>query len=404
MRNKKFGLWKAYLQSEKPLSLGWLLFSTQTMDIEVLKDAISDSLENIPIGLRWKTISHGSQGSIPKDQQVKALHVLVDELDATMAKPLIMALYTSKPPLGHQFPLHIRMRIVPEMDTVLNTKGRQQVDKLRACQKTWLSGKLIQIKTWEITLLDDDSEELGMSLRDAMMDLRHPTNHKFNLFHSIDRHFRDTSYVLTVLKSAESHAHAMIAAMIPYLLWQHTQSQPGPKASALKKWFSPAARRRAEDAFWCPKDECVKNASDLMLAEVIKAEDALYWEMDDTKPPSPKRKRPQADEESLNDSVPTVNTAMSAKKTPKSALKKDTTTSRNSSHTRFASDNQTVNSQVTTISQLTEIVSAVQQDHKSLFTRFDQLSEQMALLLSAQSAPSQQRLAGGHESESGRPK
>jgi len=154
MRNKRFGLWKAYLQSEQPISLGWLLFLTQMMDIKLLKEAISDQLENIPIGLRWKTISNGSQGSIPKDQQVKALHVLVDKLDAIMAKPLILAVYTSKPGLGHKFPLHIRMRIVPEMDTVLNTKGRQNVDKLRACQKTWLSGKLIQIKTWEIEYLE----------------------------------------------------------------------------------------------------------------------------------------------------------------------------------------------------------------------------------------------------------
>jgi len=80
------------------------------------------------------------------------------------------------------------------------------------------------------------------------------------------------------------------------------------------------------------------------------------------------------------------------------------TNSCNSAQTRFASDTQTVVSQVTTISQLTEIVSAVQQDHKSILSRFDQLTEQMALLLAAQSAPSQQRPAGGHESESGRPK
>ncbi len=290
------------------------------------------------------------------------------------------------------------------METVLNTKGRQNIDKLRTCQKTWLSGKLIQIKTWEIELLDDESEELGMSLHDAMMDLRHLTNQKFNLFHSIDKHFRDASYVLMVLKSAKSHAHAMIAAMLPYLLWQHAQSKPGPKASALKKWFSLAACCRTKDTFWRPKGECVKNASDLMLAEALEAEDALYWEMDDVKPPSPKRKHPQADEKSLHDSVPTVNTVMSTKKIPKSALKKDTTNSRNNSQTRFASDTQTVASQVTMISQLTEIVSAVQQDHKLILSRFDQLTEQIALLLSAQSTPSQQCPTRGHESESGQPK
>jgi len=51
MRNKRFCLWKAYLQLEQPTSLRWLLFSTQTMDIELLKDAVSDQLENIPVGL-----------------------------------------------------------------------------------------------------------------------------------------------------------------------------------------------------------------------------------------------------------------------------------------------------------------------------------------------------------------
>jgi len=245
---------------------------------------------------------------------------------------------------------------------------------------------------------------LGMTLRDAMMDLRHPTNQKFNLFHSIDKHFHNTCYILTVLKSAESHAHAMIMAMLPYLLWQHAQSQPGPKASALKKWFSPAARCRAEDAFWCPKDECIKNASDLMLAEALKAEDALYWEMDIVKPPSPKQKRPQAEEESLNDLVPTVNTAMSTKKPPKSALKSDMPNSHGKSQTCFMNDAQTVALQVTTISQLMEIVSAVQQDHKSILSRFDQLTEQIALILSTQQSSSQQHPAGGHASESGHSK
>jgi len=99
---------------------------------------------------------------------------LVDELDVSMAKPLIMALCASKMSKDHKFPLHIQMHLVPKMDAVLNTKGQQNMDKLQACQNTWLLGKLIQIKMWEIELLDNESKELGMTLRDAMMDLRHP--------------------------------------------------------------------------------------------------------------------------------------------------------------------------------------------------------------------------------------
>jgi len=68
------------------------------------------------------------------------------------------------------------MCLVPELDAILNTKGRANVDKLWACQNTWTLGKLITIKTWEIELLNNDSEKLGMSLRDAMMELQYPMN------------------------------------------------------------------------------------------------------------------------------------------------------------------------------------------------------------------------------------
>jgi len=88
----------------------------------------------------------------------------------------------------------------------------------------------------------------------------------------------------------------MIAAMLLYLLWQHAQSKPGPKASTLKKWFKLAACHRAEDAFWCPKDKCVKNQSDLMLVAALENDDALYWEVDIMKPLLPKCKRPQVEE------------------------------------------------------------------------------------------------------------
>jgi len=190
--------------------------------------------QNIPVRLRWKTIGIGSQGQIPKDQQVKALHILVDELGINMAKPLLTALYASKTAANHQFSLQIWMHLVLELDAVLNTKGQQNVDKLQACQNTWMSGKLIQIKTWEIKLLDDESEDLGMMLHNAMMELKHPTNKKITLFHMIDKHLCEKCHALMVLKSTELQAHAMITTMLPYLLWQHAKSQPGPQASALK--------------------------------------------------------------------------------------------------------------------------------------------------------------------------
>jgi len=50
-KEKKFGLWEASLQSKKPMSIGWLLFSMNTMDLVPLKEQISESIQDIPVGL-----------------------------------------------------------------------------------------------------------------------------------------------------------------------------------------------------------------------------------------------------------------------------------------------------------------------------------------------------------------
>ncbi len=141
-----------------------------------------------------------------------------------------------------------------------------------------------------------------------------------------------------------------------------------------------------------------------MLAVALADDDALYWEMDVTKPPSPTRKRPQTEEESLDDSVLTVKMAMSMKKTPKLVLKGSTAaTSQAKTQTQFAHDSQTVTLQVTSILPLMEMVSAVQQENKTIMPCFDQLMEQIAALLSAQQQTTMQHPAGGHRSECGCP-
>jgi len=223
-----------------------------------LKDQSSEAIHDIPVGLRWKMINMGTQGQVKESDQVRALHIYVDEMDVRMAKPLLSALYPSRPGDDHTFPLHIRMRLVPEMDSVLNLKGRKNVDKLQACQNNWTRTKLTFIKTWEIELLDNRSGLLGLSLRDAMMAIRHPTNAKFALFHSIDKSWREICHILTVLKLAESYTHAMISALLPYLQWKVCNTKSDQAGSIISKWFKPEARAWVVDAYWDPRDEYVK--------------------------------------------------------------------------------------------------------------------------------------------------
>jgi len=142
-----------------------------------------------------------------------------------------------------------------------------------------------------------------------------------------------------------------------------------------------------------------------MLAVALENDDALYWEVDMPKQPLPKHKQPQAEEESLDDSVLTMKMAMSVKKTPKSALKGATpTTEKGQTQTRFTGNSKMVTSQVTTISQLTEMVSIVQQENKTIMSHFNTLTEQIAALLSAQNISTTNCPVGGHGSESGHSK
>jgi len=69
-KEKKYGLWEASLQSEKPTSIGWLLFSTNTMDLLLLKEQISEHIQDIPVGLQWKMINMGIQGQVKESDQV----------------------------------------------------------------------------------------------------------------------------------------------------------------------------------------------------------------------------------------------------------------------------------------------------------------------------------------------
>jgi len=240
-RKTRFGLWEATIQTKSPVLVSWLLFSTNSTNTDILKKEISKFINDIPIGLCWKIISLGTQGKIPKENQVRALHVYVDEMDTMAAKPRLMALYKGNASISHMFPLHIHMQLVPEIDSVLNTQGCRKIDKLRACQATWMTTKLITLKTWEIEFLDEPNREMGMCLCDAMMSIKHPANPHFSLFYSIDKHWKDNCYVVTCLKSADSLAHAMIAALLPYVKWTLEASFGKVATSQVPKWFKPSA-------------------------------------------------------------------------------------------------------------------------------------------------------------------
>jgi len=64
-----------------------------------------------------------------------------------------------------------------------------------------------------------ENTDMGVSLHDAMMAIKHLASPCFSLFHMIDHHLKDDCYIVTYLKLAGLLAHTMIAALLPYVKW-----------------------------------------------------------------------------------------------------------------------------------------------------------------------------------------
>ena len=71
----------AIVLTVRKTDITWLavIFNTADGYLNLLKVAILDKVEGVPIGLQWKMILLGTQGTIPKEQQIKALHVYINE-------------------------------------------------------------------------------------------------------------------------------------------------------------------------------------------------------------------------------------------------------------------------------------------------------------------------------------
>ncbi len=187
----------------------------------------------------------------------------------------------------------------------------------------------------------------------------------------------------------------MIAALLPYLKWMLKARHGKVATLQVPKWFKPAARSSSIDAYWDPKEECVRNKSDEMLLVVLSDSDALYWEAE-VEQVVPKRKKIKVDDESVSDSISTVKTAISPVKTCQSQQSR---MSRAKVSIKMATmtDANSVNSQTSTIMQLMEQVSILQLAHNEINSKLDKLTEFIMAQVAKPTSPtiSKCKAAGG---------
>jgi len=149
------------------------------------------------------------------------------------------------------------------------------------------------------------------------------------------------------------------------------------------KWFKPAARLRSNNAFWDPKEECIRNKSDKMLTAALSNANSLYWEAEVQEPVTPKQKKIKVDDELVTDSILMVKMAISSIKTHQH--NPSTNKGSESGVTKKMStptDDKTVSSQTSMITQLMEQVSILQLAHNEINSKLDKLT----VFIMAQSA------------------
>ena len=69
----KHGWYQRQLQCDTTCILGWGLYSLQSMNADIFREAIS-MMSGVDIGVRWRTIPLPKAGSAPKDKLAKAFH------------------------------------------------------------------------------------------------------------------------------------------------------------------------------------------------------------------------------------------------------------------------------------------------------------------------------------------
>jgi hypothetical protein len=129
LKANRFKWLKNELQVENTKLLGWLLYSTRTMDVETLTTAIWDAI-HVDVGLRWRIISTGGKYVPDKDPKllIRALHIEVDAETADHDYAALKRLFPTQSTSA--FPLNVRLRLTPEL-TNLSLRSKMKVAHLR---------------------------------------------------------------------------------------------------------------------------------------------------------------------------------------------------------------------------------------------------------------------------------
>jgi hypothetical protein len=195
-------------------------------------------------------ISLGKKGAYLKTNKFELYtsNVIADQHDLKLA---LSKIYASAK--NEDYPQGIRMRLVPEMNSMISPDTRQNVTRLRVRQDNFQQ-QVLSATTWDFTAVDFVDPTIGRSLRELIMKIHSREHPGQQLFHSVDETWNNNGFQFAFFPNVETEARSMMMALLPFLTHHY--------GATVVKWFSASAQRRAVGAEWDHEKGCVKTLDD----------------------------------------------------------------------------------------------------------------------------------------------
>jgi hypothetical protein len=212
---------------------------------------------------RWKMISTNSNGTVPDELKVKAIHLSVRSEDANLAKAKFTKLIFARHRRSH-FIGGSPMRMIPSSRD-LSPSNKLKCIHYISKQSVFLA-QLKSVECKDILFIDTPVLGLkGRTLRDLILEIPLRNNPSKQAFLSADRAFNKSTAKLFFNKENFNECDSQKSSLLPYLIFTNPGLEQGIRAC-----FSGEANKRAKGVKWDP-----------VAKEVVTVDDEIFNGFDD---------------------------------------------------------------------------------------------------------------------------
>ena len=320
--------------------VGWLLYSTRSMDKERLQETLTQAIGE-QVSVRWMRINDGSGWVKGRDtsQDPRALHI---ECDAHLSNKIELSIKTIYGTSSNTFPLHVRMRFVPAFSKLVDMGSISKFRVLTNRQDLWSKQHVAKSRD-DIVEIDRVCKDQDMTLRDMIMSIKSQENDT-PVFASIDKKWRGTGYNFSFHPSKSMEALMVLKGLFPRLAYEFGEEN-------IKPFFTSKAIIIGRQMKYDPNKKTVTTLADEAIDDLASIDlDMVIESTPEAAPQFGTRAQILEKERTDNDSVSTFQSKRSPPtEIATSSAKKAKTSDDHSSTTSTSSLSATTKHSITTI-------------------------------------------------------